>query len=94
MRLVRGSRYSFFGFTAGALAGLFVWSGIRHNFRRELFSRRPVARFVALTYLSSRPTLETVRLLRDYVRWEQQPGLRRRGVRLLHNVESRLGNGN
>lgn len=94
MRLVRSSRYSLFGFTAGALAGLFVWSSIRHNFRRELFSRRPIARFVALSYLSSRPTLETVRLLRDYVRWEQRPALRRRGARLLQSVESRLGDGN
>lgn len=94
MKLVRGSPYSLFGFTAGALAGLFVWSSIRHNFRRELFSRRPLARFVALTYLSSRPTLETVRLLHDYVRWEQRPALRRRGVRLLQSVESQLGDGN
>jgi hypothetical protein len=94
VRLVRGSSYSLFGFTTGALAGLFVWSSIRHNFRRELFSRRPLARFVALTYLSSRPTVETVRLLRDYVRWEQRPALRQRGVRLLQTVESRLGDGN
>jgi len=94
VRLARGSGFSLLGFTAGTVAGLFVWSGIRHNFRRELFSRRPLARFVALTYLRSRPTLETARLLQDYIRWEQRPALRRRGVRLLQNVESQLGDGN
>ncbi|CAN5199488.1 hypothetical protein BH23GEM2_BH23GEM2_09920 [soil metagenome] len=90
MRLVRRSSFSILGFTAGVLAGAFAWSSVRHNFRRELFSRRPLARFVALTYLSSRPTLDTVRLLQDYVRWEQRPLLRRQGVRLLQSVESRL----
>lgn len=90
MRLVRRSSFSILGFAAGVLAGAFVWSSVRHNFRRELFSRRPLARFVALTYLSSRPTLDTVRLLQDYVRWEQRPLLRQQGVRLLQSVESRL----
>jgi hypothetical protein len=90
VRLVRRSGLSLFGFTAGAVAGVLAWSSVRHNFRRELFSRRPLARFVALTYLSSRPTLETVRLLQDYIRWEQRPLLRRQGVRLLHSVELRL----
>lgn len=90
MRLVLRSGFSLLGFSAGVLAGAFVWSSVRHNFRRELFSRRPLARFVALTYLSSRPTLDTVRLLQDYVRWEQRPLLRRQGVRLLQSVESRL----
>lgn len=90
----RRSGFSLLGFTAGALAGAFAWSSVRHNFRRELFSRRPLARFVALTYLSSRPTLDTVRLLHDYVRWEQRPLLRRQGARLLQSVESRLGDQN
>lgn len=73
------------------LAGALVWSGVRHNYRRDLFSPRPTARFVALTYLASRPTLETCRLLRDYTRWEQNAFLRRHGLRMLGHVERRLG---
>jgi hypothetical protein len=87
----RRSGFTLLGFSAGVLAGAFVWSSVRHNYRRELFSRRPAARFIALTYLASRPTIETFRLLRDYTRWESNPFLRRQGKRLLNNVEKRIG---
>lgn len=79
-----------FAFIGGAAAGTVVWSGVRHNYRRNLFSRRPVERFIALTYLSGQPTLETVRLLGDYVRWEKRPALRRHATRTLYRVERRL----
>jgi hypothetical protein len=34
--------------------------------------------------------METARLLREYVSWERQPLLRRRGARILRRVESVL----
>jgi hypothetical protein len=91
VRAARRSGFTLLGFGAGLVAGAFVWSGVRHNYRRDLFSRRPFARFIALTYLASRPRLETVRLLRDYTRWEQNTMLRRHGMRLLRRVEGRVG---
>jgi hypothetical protein len=90
VKTARQSGFLLLGFTAGALAGTFVWSSVRENYRKELFSRHPLKRFIALSYLSARPTLETVRLLRDYVQWEKRGFLRRQGVRLLHRVEMQL----
>ena len=72
------------GFLAGALAGMAVWSVQMHRCRRDLFSPSPFRRRAALSYLRGRPGLDTVRLLSDYVRWEQHPALRRAGERLLH----------
>ena len=91
MNARRHSGFTILGFTAGMFAGALVWSSVRHNYRRDLFSNRPAARFFALTYLASRPTLETFRLLRDYTRWEQNGFLRRQGQRLLSHVEKRIG---
>jgi hypothetical protein len=79
-----------FGFAAGAAAGVFFWSSIRHSYRRNLFSRRPLERFIALTYLAARPTFETARVLGDYIRWEAQPALRRQAMRLLQRIETHL----
>jgi hypothetical protein len=91
VRAARRSAFTLLGFGAGLVAGAFAWSSVRHNYRRELFSRRPLARFIALTYLVSRPSLETARLLRDYTRWEQNGVLRRHGTRMLRAVERSLG---
>lgn len=90
MKLARRSGFALLGFGAGAIAGAVLWSEVRHNYRRELFSRRAAARFIALTYLASRPTLETARLLRDYTHWEDTPFLRRQGLRLLRHVEKSI----
>jgi len=78
------------GFLGGMVAGAIVWSAQIHRSRRELFSRRPWRRLAALGYLAGRPGLDTVRLLTDYVRWEQHGTLRQRGERLLKRMQRHL----
>ena len=78
------------GFLGGAVAGAIVWSAQIHRSRRELFSARPWRRLAALGYLAGRPGLDTVRLLTDYVRWEQHGPLRTRGERLLKRMQLHL----
>ena len=74
------------GFVGGLIVGAVAWSAQMRRSRRELFSPRPLRRRAALGFLSGRPGLDTVRLLADYVRWEQHPALRRRGERLLRRL--------
>jgi hypothetical protein len=91
VKVIRRSGLALAGFLAGIVAGSLVWTGVRHNLRGQLFSRSALERFVALTYLAAHPTLETARLLGDYVRWEKTALLRKQGARLLRTVEGRLG---
>ncbi len=72
------------------MAGLIVWSQQTHRYRRNLFSQHPWRRRAALGYLRGQTSDRSIRLLRDYVRWEQHPGLRRRGQRILRRMESSL----
>lgn len=59
--------------------------------RRELFSSQPIRRMAALSYLAGREaTVEAVQLLRDFVAWEPKPLIRRRAIRILNRMESRL----
>lgn len=60
------------------------------RYRRALFSRRPLKRLSALGYLSAHPSVDTVRLLRDYIAWEQQPMLRRRAEAIARRMEAKL----
>jgi hypothetical protein len=60
------------------------------RYRRALFSSRPLKRLSALGYLSAHPSVDTVRLLRDYIAWEQQPMLRRRAEAIARRMESKL----
>ncbi|HSQ30589.1 MAG TPA: hypothetical protein VLN49_12100 [Gemmatimonadaceae bacterium] len=76
------------GFLGGLLLGAVVWSTQIKRSRRELFSRNPVRRLAALGYLSGQPGLETARILTEYVGWERDPVLRRRGARLLRRVHA------
>ena len=45
---------------------------------------------MALTYLRTRGDVETARLLREYVDWESNPSLKKRGQRILRGVERRV----
>jgi hypothetical protein len=63
---------------------------MQKQYRRDLFSNRPLRRFAALSYLRTRPSMGTVRLLKEYIAWERSPVLRERGTRLMHHVESSL----
>ena len=78
------------GFVGGLAVGATVWSQLLDRSRQGLFSGHPVRRFAAVSYLGGRPSVDTVRLLRDYVRWEPHPLLRRRARRVLRDVEASL----
>src|SRR5512135_1748018 len=59
--------------------------------RRELFSSHPLRRLAALGYLGGRDaTVDTVRLLRDFVAWEPRPLIRRRASLILARMEQQL----
>ena len=77
-------------FVGGLILGMAAWSAqIRRN-RRNLFSRSSVKRLAALGYLNGQPGVATARLLGEYVQWETQPALRRRGERMLRRMQSYL----
>ena len=78
------------GFVGGLAAGLAVGTRLVDTNRRGLFSPHPVKRFAAVSYLGARPSVDTARLLRDYILWEPQPLLRRRAQRVLLSVEASL----
>ncbi|HEX5074621.1 MAG TPA: hypothetical protein VFW03_15495 [Gemmatimonadaceae bacterium] len=78
------------GFFGGFAAGLVLWSREQHARKRDLFSTRPMRRYAALSYLRGQRTLETARLLKDYIRWEQRADFQRRARRLLDRVERQL----
>ena len=78
------------GLALGVVAGVALWSHQQRTARRGLFSASPLRRLAALGYLSGQPSLETIRLLRDYIRWEPRPALRRRGEAVLKRVELNL----
>jgi hypothetical protein len=78
------------GFVGGAACGALAWSHFQRQYRRDLFSRHPWRRFAALSYLRTRQSIGTLRLLREYVAWERMPLLRERGARLMRHVESTL----
>jgi hypothetical protein len=86
----RARQLAALGFLGGAACGALAWSYLQRQYRRDLFSRHPLRRFAALSYLRTRPSLGTVRLLREYVAWEPKPILRERGVTLMRHVESKL----
>ena len=79
------------GFVSGLAVGALAWSRLLQRSSRQLFSPHPTRRYWAVSYLGARPSVDTARLLRDYVRWEPQPLLRRRARRVLAAVEATLG---
>jgi hypothetical protein len=82
--------YSVLAFSIGMAAGMLLWGSQMRKFRRELFSASPLRRLAALGYLRGSEKSEAALLLRDYVRWEQSPVLRRRGEKLLTRLERGL----
>jgi hypothetical protein len=84
------------GLVFAAMAGVGLVAGwmlaqqrIAHH-KRDLFSRHPLRRMAALQFLAGQGGVQTVRLLRDYVAWEMQPMLRRRGEALLRRKQASL----
>ena len=90
MRNRKPSRYAALGFLGGAACGAVVWSRLQRQYRRDLFNGNPMRRVGALGYLRSRPTVDSVRLLREYIGWEKNPLLRYRGAKLLKRIEANL----
>lgn len=78
------------GLLGGVVVGAALYAQQAHQHARALFSRSPVRRYLALGYLRGQPSVETVRLLRDYLDWEEQPRLRRRAQDVLRCVEDDL----
>jgi hypothetical protein len=85
-----GTFYLAGGFAGGLVVGLIVWSQQTRRYRRDLFSRRKLRRLAALGYLRGQHTPDNVRLLRDYVNWETHAKLKRRGLRILRQMEESL----
>jgi hypothetical protein len=78
------------GFFGGVAIGAAAWEGLLAGNRRGLFAANPLRRYAAVSYLGARPSVDTARLLRDYVRWEPHPVLRRRARRVLRELEATL----
>jgi hypothetical protein len=76
------------GFFGGVAVGAAVGEGLLAGGRRGLFSPSVTRRYAAVSYLGARPSVDTARLLRDYVRWESHPLLRRRARRVLAALEA------
>lgn len=74
------------GFAAGVVAGALVWRRQQVAASDQLFAASPVRRAAAIGWLARQPTVENARVLRDYIRWERRPTLRRRGERALARI--------
>ena len=77
--------------TAGAVVGALLAQRTMGRWKSSLFSARPLRRLAALGYLSGHPGPEAVRVLRDYLAWEEHPTLRRRAELIVHRMEQKLG---
>jgi hypothetical protein len=78
-------------FGLGSLVGVALAQESMGRHRSDLFSGRPLRRLSALGFLSGNPSVETVRLLHDYLEWEQHPMLRRRADGIVRKMEAKLG---
>lgn len=78
------------GFVGGLVLGAVLYAHQAHQHAGALFSRSPVRRYLALGYLRGQPSVDTVRLLRDYLDWEKSHRLRRRAQDVLRSVEEDL----
>jgi hypothetical protein len=81
-------------FVAAAAAGFAAGAALAQRsmgrWRAALFSPRPLRRLAALGYLSWHPGVEAVRVLRDYLAWEEHPALRRRAEAIVRRMEANL----
>ncbi len=78
-------------FGLGAVLGSVLAQQSMGRHREDLFSGRPLRRLSALGYLSGHPSVEAVRLLYDYLAWEEHPLLRRRADGIVRRMETKLG---
>lgn len=78
------------GLLAGVTVGFATWSQQQVRHRQALFNASPRRRLAALGYLRAHPSVDSARLLRDYLRWEPLPLLRRRARGVLRRTERLL----
>ena len=82
-------------FLGAAVAGFILGAAMAQRsmgrWRASLFSARPLRRLAALGYLSGHPGPEAVRVLRDYLAWEEHPALRLRAEAIMRRMERQLG---
>lgn len=74
------------GFAGGVVVGAVVWRRRQASAHDQLFAPSAMQRVAALGWLARTPSVENARLLRDYIRWERRPTLRRRAERALHSL--------
>jgi hypothetical protein len=85
------STWALIGFAGGLATGMAMWARYQDRHQRSLFSAKPRRRLAALSRLAAEePTVDTMKLLREYVAWERHPRLRRRGQQLLAQSASLL----
>jgi hypothetical protein len=79
---------------AAAAVGFVVGNALAQRsmgrWRTALFSARPLRRLAALGYLGGHPSVAAVRVLKDYLAWEEHPALRRRAESLVRRMEANL----
>ncbi|HYW50119.1 MAG TPA: hypothetical protein VE861_05910 [Gemmatimonadaceae bacterium] len=74
------------GFAGGVVVGAVVWRRRQASAHNQLFAASAMQRAAALGWLARTPSVENARLLRDYIRWERRPTLRRRAERALDSL--------
>jgi hypothetical protein len=74
----------------GFVAGAALAQRSMGRSRAALFSAKPLRRLAALGYLNGHPSVASVRVLRDYLAWEEHPALRRRAESLVRRMEANL----
>jgi hypothetical protein len=79
------------GLVAGLVVGSVGWTIQQRRHSQALFHVRPFRRLAAIGYLRAHPSVDSARLLHDYLRWEPHPLLRRRARAILRRMEQVLG---
>ncbi|MES3033601.1 MAG: hypothetical protein V4813_06345 [Gemmatimonadota bacterium] len=74
------------GFAGGVVVGALAWRRQQASAHDQLFAASAVQRAAAIGWLTRMPSVENARLLRDYIRWERRPTLRRRAQRALDRL--------
>lgn len=78
------------GLVVGTTVGMVGWSTQLRKHRRALFHGDKFRRLAALGYLRAHPSVDSERLLRDYLQWESHPLLRRRAHGILQRTAELL----
>lgn len=74
------------GFAGGVLLGAYAWRRQQTIAHDQLFAASAFQRAAAIGWIARTPSAENARLLRDYIRWERRPTLRRRAERALDRL--------